>query len=258
MNPREITFEFKEHREIVGGGWLKLCRGQITDDTTLSLALAAAHQTGPRFAYDRKRVENPSAYVVDTLRALFHSLFATDSLEGALIDVVNRGGDADTTGAILGVIVGARYGAAALPARWIKHLDKPIRTECTEQAQALLRLSPLCVAGRTAYVPRRGQGASVAPLGCGAFLAGPATAMPAVPASGGSVRIALEPIHHRSEVERPERLHGQFPSAFSAQAADPGTLIGLQGNPETRLTDGLGKLDIVRHGASSHVGPLAR
>jgi ADP-ribosylglycohydrolase len=40
------------------------------------------------------------------------------SFEAALIDVVNRGGDADTNGAITGALLGARHGAAAIPDRW--------------------------------------------------------------------------------------------------------------------------------------------
>ncbi len=36
-------------------------------------------------------MENPGGYIVETLRAVFQALFATDSFESALIDVVNRG-----------------------------------------------------------------------------------------------------------------------------------------------------------------------
>ena len=39
--------------------------------------------------------------------------FDTDVFEDCLIDVVNRGGDADTTGAIAGMLAGARYGLAS-------------------------------------------------------------------------------------------------------------------------------------------------
>ena len=265
LTPREIQAEYREHREILGGGWLHLKKGQITDDTEMSLALgrsileqgqvdaaaaaeafsewmrskpvdigntvrrgiahyrlhgaltvaqndydagngacmrclpialvtlgasdeqiaaanhAQAHVThnnplsdigtfcvirmvqvglsggtkaelkqladalvaaDKRFAYDRKRVENPSAYIVDTLRAVLQALFATDSFESALIDVVNRGGDADTTGAILGMIAGALYGVSAIPSRWVKHLDHKIRQTCIDQASGLLERSP--------------------------------------------------------------------------------------------------------------------
>jgi ADP-ribosyl-[dinitrogen reductase] hydrolase len=42
MRPREIAAQYGVHREMQGGGWLKLARGQVTDDTTMSLALGDA------------------------------------------------------------------------------------------------------------------------------------------------------------------------------------------------------------------------
>jgi ADP-ribosyl-[dinitrogen reductase] hydrolase len=42
MTPREIAHHYGVHREIVGGGWLKLKAGQVTDDTGMSLALGEA------------------------------------------------------------------------------------------------------------------------------------------------------------------------------------------------------------------------
>jgi ADP-ribosyl-[dinitrogen reductase] hydrolase len=113
------------------------------DRNDLKLLADALVAEDAAFTYDRKRSENPSAFIVDTVRAVFQALFATDSFESALIDVVNRGGDADTTGAITGMIAGALYGPAAIPARWVRHLDKRIRHACIEQAQELTKLSPL-------------------------------------------------------------------------------------------------------------------
>jgi ADP-ribosyl-[dinitrogen reductase] hydrolase len=40
------------------------------------------------------------------------------TLEAALVDVVNRGGDADTNGAIAGALLGAHHGEDAIPAAW--------------------------------------------------------------------------------------------------------------------------------------------
>ena len=74
--------------------------------------LVAAH---PEFAFRPRRRENPSGWVVETLQAVLQALLDTDSFEDCLIDVVNRGGDADTTGAIAGMLAGALYGPAALP-----------------------------------------------------------------------------------------------------------------------------------------------
>lgn len=98
----------------------------------------------PKYRYDRRRMENPGGYLVDTLQAVFQSLFVTDSFEEALIEVVNRGGDADTTGAILGMIAGAFYGPDAIPRRWVSTLDKKVAASCRAQASALLAMSPHC------------------------------------------------------------------------------------------------------------------
>ena len=48
MTPREIAARYGVHREIVGGGWLKLAPGQVTDDTAMSLALGDALLRGER------------------------------------------------------------------------------------------------------------------------------------------------------------------------------------------------------------------
>lgn len=272
MTPREIQTDYRVHREITGGGWLKLRKGQVTDDTEMALALGRgilsagtveaqaiaeafsawmrtkpvdigntvrrgiAHyrQSGEtqmaendydagngacmrclpialallgaeveavdranriqahvthhnelsdagalcvirmvqtallggeraslkqlaedlveqerRFNFERRRAENPSAYIVDTLKVVFQALFATDTFESALIDAVNRGGDADTTGAIIGMIAGAFYGLEAIPARWSRHLERAIKQEIIHQAQALLALSPFARHGQT-------------------------------------------------------------------------------------------------------------
>ncbi len=266
MTPREIQHQHGIHREITGGGWLRLKPGTVTDDTTMSLALgesiisrqaiepmsiaehfdqwmrskpvdigntvrrgilhfrnkgetavplsehdagngacmrtlpialatlgkrdeevmaavnAQAHvthnnpvsdagtyctvrmvqmamqgatlaqlrhgpvhqllETHPDFVFRRRRrEENPSGYIVHTMRAVFSAFFDTDSFEDCLVDVVNRGGDADTTGAIGGMIAGAFYGADSIPSRWLKQLDAETAKQCRRQALALLPLT---------------------------------------------------------------------------------------------------------------------
>jgi len=95
----------------------------------------------PVFEYRKTRRDNPSGYIVDTLQAVFQALFATDNFEAALVDVVNRGGDADTTGAILGMVAGALYGLDNIPTRWLERLNPTIRSQCTQQARALYQLA---------------------------------------------------------------------------------------------------------------------
>ena len=265
LTPNEIRHQIGVHREITGGGWLRLKPGHVTDDTTMSLALgqsilskghvnaqaaaeafdawmrakpvdigntvrrnliqfrktgnpaapASEHDAGngaamrllpvalagygqppertilasraqahvthnnvlsdaacetlilmvqdllggretiqverdhaaklvnqhPAFAYDRKRCDNPSGYIIDTMQAVFQSFFATENFEDCLTDIVNRGGDADTTGAIAGMLAGAAYGMEAIPKRWLKALDENINKKCSDQALALMALA---------------------------------------------------------------------------------------------------------------------
>ena len=263
LTPREIKYQFGVHREIRGGGWLNIKPGQVTDDTTMALALGAAiladggevralscarafdawmrgkpvdigntirrnlvafRRTGnpsappsefdagngaamrglpvalatlardelavraavraqahvthhnpvsdaacefialavqdfvrggslrtvyrtrigplladyPEFAFRRRRRENPSGWIVDTMQAVLQALLETDSVESCLVEVTNRGGDADTTGAIAGMLAGALYGPESLPPRWLKALDPAVRTACRVQARALV------------------------------------------------------------------------------------------------------------------------
>ena len=101
--------------------------------------LAARH---PEFRFRAvKQSANPSGYVADTLRAVFQSFFDTDDFRGCLIDVVNRGGDADTTGAIAGMLAGALYGMEEIPEAWLKKLDSATASACATQARALIQLA---------------------------------------------------------------------------------------------------------------------
>ena len=93
------------------------------------------------YRFDVRRAENPSGWIVETLRAVFQAFFTNDCFESILIDVVNRGGDADTTGAIAGMLAGAHFGVGAIPAHWIKALDADVRRHCEDQALALLQLN---------------------------------------------------------------------------------------------------------------------
>jgi len=82
-----------------------------------------------------------SAYVVDTFRTVLCGLFETSTFEDCLIRVVNRGGDADTTGAMVGALAGALYGLDAIPKRWLKALQKDAREEICQITPMLLALN---------------------------------------------------------------------------------------------------------------------
>jgi ADP-ribosyl-[dinitrogen reductase] hydrolase len=101
-------------------------------------ALVAEHKP---YRFDRKKAQNPSAWIVHTLKVVFQSFFNNDSFETILVDAVNRGGDADTTGAIVGMLAGAYYGVDAIPKSWLKALNPEVRKACEKQALALLELA---------------------------------------------------------------------------------------------------------------------
>ncbi len=274
MRPREIAQAYGVHRDMIGGGWLKLPVGQVTDDTTMSLALGDALLTGGTAALQgfvangdeallhsigdsyvrwlkgkpvdcgntcRRGIQrylregtleglyNPgdggngalmrnlpsalvtlgddaafaklsmaqarlthnhpfsdsatvglgqllrlllqgtdraasqqwiaqwvdanavfrftpykdraSAYVVDTVQTVLHYFSLHEGFEAAMIATVNQGDDADTTGALLGMLAGARCGAAQLPRRWLERLQPATVQAITVQTRGLLALS---------------------------------------------------------------------------------------------------------------------
>ncbi|QDL97178.1 ADP-ribosyl-[dinitrogen reductase] hydrolase [Rhodopseudomonas palustris] len=82
-----------------------------------------------------------TAYVVDTLRTVLHYYFSTDSFVDCVISTVNQGDDADTTGALAGMLAGATYGLAAIPKRWLDRLDREVVTAIRGQVPKLLELA---------------------------------------------------------------------------------------------------------------------
>ena len=82
-----------------------------------------------------------SGYIVHTMQTVFDGFFNTGSFEDCLVRVVNRGGDADTIGALAGQLAGALYGIEGIPARWLKKLDPKVTTAIYIQTQKLLNLS---------------------------------------------------------------------------------------------------------------------
>ncbi|MBA4215042.1 MAG: ADP-ribosyl-[dinitrogen reductase] hydrolase [Polaromonas sp.] len=287
MRPREILLQHGMHRDIVGGGWLKLARGQVTDDTSMSLALGDAlllggadgitalrdgqddallqtigqayvawwragpvdcgntcrrgilrflHEgslsgppndgdggngaamrnlpvalatLGDRAAFERLSIaqahvthhhplsdaatlglghllrgliagddharlcqridqwvaEEPAfrhtpyrgratAYVVDTVQTVLHFIRTHEDVEDAVIATVNQGDDADTTGALVGMLAGARCGASRLPWRWLSRLQPATVRAITDQTSGLLALAdqlshPVIARGKT-------------------------------------------------------------------------------------------------------------
>jgi ADP-ribosyl-[dinitrogen reductase] hydrolase len=91
-----------------------------------------------------------TGYVVDTLQTVFHYFFKSRNFEECLVGVVNQGGDADTTGAVAGMLAGAYYGMENIPKRWIRKMDRTVIDEVSRAAEHLVALSP--------HARRRGRG----------------------------------------------------------------------------------------------------
>ena len=119
------------HTALQSGTW----------DALKTAALSLESQNSEYAWSATRRQENPSGYVAHTLQAVFQAFFTTNSFESCLIDVVNRGGDADTTGAIAGALAGAWYGERSIPSRWRAALDNTAARRCTEQAERLVNHS---------------------------------------------------------------------------------------------------------------------
>jgi ADP-ribosyl-[dinitrogen reductase] hydrolase len=96
----------------------------------------------PTFRFDPYR-GMATGYVVDTMQTVFHHFFRGSDFETTLVGTVNQGGDADTTGAIAGMLAGAYYGYENIPRRWLKRLDRKVMEEIDRLAGELARLSPM-------------------------------------------------------------------------------------------------------------------
>jgi ADP-ribosyl-[dinitrogen reductase] hydrolase len=92
--------------------------------------------TAPRLAVGQL---DTSGYVLGTLGVAVWAISQPLGFEDVLVAVVNRGGDADTTGAVAGGLLGARDGHAAIPSRWLDALTTRARLDALAAALAGLR-----------------------------------------------------------------------------------------------------------------------
>lgn len=111
--------------------------GTLASARAIADALVANHPAFRFVPYPRRA----SGYIVDTMQTVFDALFSTQSFEACLIRAVNQGDDADTTGAIVGMLAGAYYGEAALPGHWLQRLDATAYHAIEQQVDAILALN---------------------------------------------------------------------------------------------------------------------
>ncbi|MBF0275114.1 MAG: ADP-ribosyl-[dinitrogen reductase] hydrolase [Nitrospinae bacterium] len=76
-------------------------------------------------------------YIVNTVKIVLHFFFNTGDFESCLMGIVNRGGDADTNGALAGMLAGAFYGLDSIPYRWLKKLDPMVKKQIEKQVDDL-------------------------------------------------------------------------------------------------------------------------
>ena len=79
-------------------------------------------------------------YTLKAMQVALWCAWSAEDFEEALIAVVSAGGDTDTNGAVAGAVLGARFGAAAVPARWRERTTelRHGRTPMEEWADRLL------------------------------------------------------------------------------------------------------------------------
>ena len=80
----------------------------------------------------------PNGHTVLTMQAGLWAATTPLNFEEALVALVNSGGDTDTNGALAGAVLGARYGASAIPLRWTSHVTQ--RERLADLADRLSRL----------------------------------------------------------------------------------------------------------------------
>ncbi len=129
------------HSDAATLGLGRLLRALLAgaDDRALRALADAWVRAEPVFRFD-PYPGRASAYVVDTVQTVLHGICSHASFEPALIATVNRGEDADTTGALVGMLAGARCGARALPRRWLGRLSRAVVQDITDQTAALLAI----------------------------------------------------------------------------------------------------------------------
>lgn len=84
-----------------------------------------------------------TGYVIDTLEASLWSIFKHDNFKDSVLCAVNLGDDADTVGAVTGVIAGIIYGHTSIPGEWLEILArKNDIVQLAEKLNASVFLSP--------------------------------------------------------------------------------------------------------------------
>lgn len=83
-------------------------------------AAEAARQAAPEVLAGE--AQDALGFVLTALRVGVNAAFEQPDFERAVVFAANLGGDADTNAAVAGALAGARFGASAIPQRWLEPL----------------------------------------------------------------------------------------------------------------------------------------
>jgi ADP-ribosyl-[dinitrogen reductase] hydrolase len=109
---------------LLGGGDPERALGDAMDLARRRSAPAEVRTTLSAATDPALAALESDGHVVHALETALHDALTAPDAEEAVVTAVNRGVDADTTGAVAGAVAGARFGADALPARWLDALDE--------------------------------------------------------------------------------------------------------------------------------------
>ena len=101
-----------------------LSAGRKAGMTTTVLERAAAGRPAPESISWLGSNQSVKGHTILTLQAGLWAAATDLPLEEGLIAVVSSGGDTDTNGTLAGAVLGARYGASAIPLRWTAYITQ--------------------------------------------------------------------------------------------------------------------------------------
>ena len=113
----------------------------IVQYTAAFVTETMAGQRAADFAHLRKfstREYRTQGTIMHAYNMAWQGVLQTNSFEDALVYVVNKGHDADTNGAVAGMLAGRLYGYSNIPKRWLDKLVK--HDELLAMAEALYKL----------------------------------------------------------------------------------------------------------------------
>lgn len=80
----------------------------------------------------------PTPFAVNTINNIIYHVQFADDIESTIVAAVNDGGDADTIAALVGGIVGYRFGYDRIPQRWIDVLDSEVKNKLDFYTEKIL------------------------------------------------------------------------------------------------------------------------